>query len=279
MAADKSAAALVKKLYERPKREPAGLVADYNNAPELNSVHQMDLLQLPSDRGRGYALVVYDVATRRTAARPLASKSAGAVLRALRDVYENDLHLRPPQRAEVDGGAEFRGAVAEYLREKGAVIRVGLPGRHRQQAGVEALNGVIGRAIFKAQAAREIETGRTSKAWVADLPGIIAAENRHLERKPPPPPSGALPPPADAQDRVILDVGTMVRRVLDRPEDVLGRVLPPGRGKTGRRLADPTYERTPRPIVGLVLRPGMSPRYVLRGLPTVSFARYELQRA
>ena len=64
----------------------------------------------------------------------------------------------------------------------------------------------------------------------------------------------------------------MVRRRLDRPQDILGNVL-----SGVKRAGDPTYETKIRKVEQQLIRPGMNVRYVLEGLPHVSYARYELQ--
>lgn len=266
----------VKEVFKKELPKPETLVARYNNADGLNAVHQADLLFLSTDpRYKAkYALVVTDIATRRVAARPLATKTSMTVYKALHNIYTTDEKLRPPHRLEVDPGSEFKGAVKAYL-EKTTFIRPGIPGRHRQQGLVESVNRILGRAISIAQAERELTKGRTDKSWVKELPAFVEEINKRLERKSPPMPQ-SLPPPANDQDRTILDIGTEVRRILNEPQDVLGNKLSPSHSKTGLRAGDPTYETKKRRIVDLLLQPGMNPRYILEGLPNVSYARYEL---
>ncbi len=259
-------------VFEPAKRQPKGFVAALNNAGAANTTHQMDLLALPRDPdGSRYALVVADVATRRAAARPLRAKTADAVTKALRDIYTRDDVLKPPARAECDAGGEFHGSTAAFLEKAGAMIRYGEPGRHRQQALVERMNGIIGRAIMIRQSGQELLTGKPSTEWVDDLPRIVAELNRRIQRDPPPLPHD-VPPPANAEDRDILLEGTLVRRKNDRPTGVLGNHLP-----GSQRAGDPTYETRGRRIVSQLIRPGSSVRYILAGLPNVTYGRWELQ--
>ena len=264
-------------LFERQKRRPKRFVARYDSATEPNAIHQMDLLELPRDpSGAHYCLVVVDLATRHVALRALKAKAARNVSAALQDIYDTDPDMSQPQRMEVDAGTEFKGAVAEYLRESGTMIRVGEPGRHQQQGLAEHINGLIGRAIMIRQAGQELLTNKGSKEWVSDLPEIEKALNERLERDPPEQEAEYIPP-ANQEDGDILPEGTLVRRKLDRPQDVLGNVLSPGGGATHRRAGDPTYETKPRKIETIIFKPGMSVRYLLEGLPNVSYGRYELQ--
>jgi len=263
-------------LFEHAPREPTASVAKMNNVDGLNATHQADLLSLPQDAdGSRYSLVVVDVSTRRVGVAPLRTKSAAAVLAALQSIYDLDPVLNVPRRLECDRGKEFHGPFAAWLKAQGTSIRYGEPGRHRQQEMVESVNRILGRAIFIVQSARELESGRPDRNWVADLPPLVDAINKRLERPAPALPSKMVDPaPGEAR---LLDEGQLVQRVLDRPQGVLGNKLPPGGGKTGRRAQDPTFERRKRAIKLLILRPGMSPRYILDGLPDVSYARHELK--
>lgn len=268
----------VKEVFSQEKKKPKGLVAKFTDAESLNVVQQADILFLPKYPGtlKKYVLVLADLATRRVAARPLSSKSANSVMKALKDIYENDPKLRPPSRLETDKGSEFRGVARDWLESKGVYIRYGIQGRHRQQGLAKSINRILGRAISILQSERELQKGKTDRSWVSDLPDIVKEINKRLERDPVPSPT-SLPRPANKEDTVILDIGTRVRRVLDRPQDILGNKLPEAGTKSGRRAGDQTYETRTRKIESVKLIPGQSPRYILEGLPEVSYARYELQ--
>src|SRR5205085_5361339 len=100
-----------------------------------NVVHQADLLFLPADGKSKYALVVVDVASRRVDAEPLTSKAAGEVKKGFQRIYKRHAKgeplSKPPEKLEVDPGAEFKGEVDKYFSEQKTVIRRGDPGRHR----------------------------------------------------------------------------------------------------------------------------------------------------
>ena len=242
---------------------------DHYHAAALNSVQQMDLLALPEDTGHKFALVVIDLATRLTDAEPLTSKSATAVLAALKTIYSRS-ELRPPHRMEVDAGKEFQGGVATYLKTHGTMIRVGRPGRHQQQGAAENINRILGRAISIRQHAQELLTGEPSKEWVSDLPAFVAAINKRLHRTPPPLVSIDKPPIIPRGG--LLREGTRVRVRLDRAETIRGERL---HGEI--RAGDVKWDPTIRTIEQLIIHPGEPVKYIVSGIRSTAFQTQELQ--
>ena len=268
-----AASTVLDSLLQRPAvRRPAASQSHYHVAAK-NALHQLDLLELPADHGRRYALVLVDVATRTVAARALTNKRAETVAAAIRDIYEhNDLGLTWPTVASVDAGSEFRGATAAQFAEHGAEVKVGVPGRHAQQSYVENANKELGQAAFARQHLRELASGHTNREWVATLPEDVAALNRRWVREPTPLPGLNALPPQRGKDKVVLDIGTPVRVRLDRPVDVNGRLLP---GQ--HRAADIWWTPEVHTVTGVVNLPGNSLRYEVSGIPNASYSPYELQ--
>ena len=252
---------------------------DQARAP--NDVHQADLLFLPLDRGSRYALVVVDAFTRKTAAVAISRKSAGAVLQGFERIYAEADGFAPPKRLEVDGGPEFYGVVRRYFDEHNTHIRYGRTGRHRQQALAENANGRLGAAIMMKEAAEELNTGRVSRRWKADLPGLVAHMNADARQAAPPPPPAApfVMPPGNNP----LEEGTEVRVADDEPHDVLGRRAVRGPGGpahgpgSGFRRGDPRWSARVHRIVQVIYHPGANVRYIVDGIPGAAFARGELQ--
>ena len=106
---------------------------------------------------------------RRVAARALSFKSAKDTLKALKNIYKVDPKLSPPNRFECDNGGEFKDVTRTWLESQGTLIRYGEPGRHQQQGLAERVNGILGEKIMKAQAARELQTGKVNRQWVMEL--------------------------------------------------------------------------------------------------------------
>ena len=273
---------IVDQLLKRPAAKPKRAVASYA-ATALNGVHQADLLFLPRDpqTGARYVLSVIDLATRAVAARPLQTKGGEEVLRALQHIYAHDARLKVPQRMEIDAGTEFN-ASAKWLRaQKPPVsVRVGRPGRHTQQRAVENLNRALGTAVARRQTAEELLTDKPALHWASDLQTFVQAINDKWVRT-----------VADLRDRAaktaeaslpddgqrMLEVGTRVRVVLDRPTDVLGRVLPTGSGKSGFRAGDIRFDPSTRTITDLYIKPGQSIRYGVSGIRNASYGLWQLQ--
>ena len=273
---------IVDQLLKRPAAKPKKAVASYT-ATDLNGVHQADLLFLPRDpqTGARYVLSVIDLATRAVAARPLQTKGGEEVLRALKHIYAHDPRLKVPMRFEVDAGTEFNAA-NKWLRSQTppVTVRVGRPGRHTQQRAVENLNKALSVAISRRQTAEELLTDKPALHWVSDLQDYVQAVNDKWVRT-----------PADLRDRAarqmgadvaadgqrMYEVGERVRVALDRPTDVLGRVLPTGSGKSGFRAGDIRWDPTIRTITDIYFKGGQSLRYGVSGIRNASYGPWQLQ--
>jgi hypothetical protein len=69
-------------LIKVPKNEYS-----HTTNPTPNADQQGDLLFLPDDNGYKYALVVVDIATRKTGAEPMKTKTPKATLNAILKIY------------------------------------------------------------------------------------------------------------------------------------------------------------------------------------------------
>ena len=231
-----------------------------------NDVHAADLLELPTDRGGfKYALNVVDVASRYKASKPLKQKTAPATKNAIVKIY-NETPLDPPRRMLVDGGTEFKGAFAKYLKSNGTTVRVAQRGYHRGQAPVESFNRGLAVRLFKAQTADELATGRTSRAWVANLQPMVAAFNKLKNKR-----TGKTPEEAIAMDRVPLrrpkvkpergppiKLGDRVRVALeDDPQEA---------PKDRRRATDPNWSPQVREVVGITKKEDYPTLYEVDGI-------------
>ena len=170
---------------------------EYVAAPD--AVHQADVLFLPNDNGFRYLLVVVDVATRMTDAYPMKKKDQESVIAGFTKIYSRPLPpkkgkknpqkeriLSKPIAMQTDDGAEFTGGEArKYFKESGIGLRVGKPGRSRQQAMVETRNGMINRFITARQNEEEGVTGEYATSWVGDISLIVHLLNEDLGRSPP----------------------------------------------------------------------------------------------
>lgn len=237
------------------------------NAPEFpdftdNYYHQADILYLPDDDGYKYALVVSDVGSRLTDARPLKSKNPTEVLTALKKIYSGNI-LKPVTHVfGVDSGTEFQGVVKKYLEDELKVnIKVGKPDRHTQQAIVERKNRDIGKKLFMRMTAEELQTGNVSKAWVDDLPKVIEEINNNTKnkrvRKINKSEKLEYQCSGDACD--VIEQGTKVRAMLDAPVNVHDNKKLHGRF----RETDIRFAIKPRTVMKSLVAPGNPPMYLL----------------
>lgn len=204
-------------LYIKPTKDKGLNAPTYPDFKD-NVFHQMDILFLPDDDGYKYALVIVDVGSRLVDARPLKTKSASDVLKALKQIYSGK-YLKPPSKViGVDSGSEFRGPVKNYFDDIGVFMKIGKPDRHRQQAIVERKNKDIGKKLFYKMTAEELQTGEVSTAWVENLPSVIKEINKKRKKKLKKRILTIDHCSGDACELIVQ--GTKVRAVLDAPRNV-----------------------------------------------------------
>ncbi len=264
-------------LYKRPKKDKGINIPHYNNVYSKDVDHQADLLFLPNDDGYKYALVVTDVATRISDAVPLKSKNAKEVRNGFKKIYEKGL-LKLPDTIRTDSGSEFRGEVKEFFDKHNVYLKYGKPGRSRQLAVVEKTNQMLGNLLLKRMQAQELLTGQVSREWVEDLPRAIKYINRKRKRKPPKVSYDLFECEGDSCN--LLDIGTKVRPILDKPIDYV----------TGKRVhgkfrgADIKWDPEVRIIKNILLLPDQPPLYQLNDKndidkidQTVAYTKNQLQ--
>ena len=258
------------KLYKRPKKESTQPHYDTHIAED--NTHQADLLYMPVDDGYRYALVIVDIGTGRVEAEPLKSRTADVVRDAFKTIYTDKKRgLRFPKLLQVDDGGEFKGECEAWLESKGVLLRHGKAGRSRQQAVVEKLNGDIARSLFMRMTAEELLNNEKSVEWIQDLPVVIKALNEEREHE------------ADVNhkygdpivskgDEDLLEAGTKVRIMLDKPRELLGVKLS---GKF--RMGDIRWNPKIYSVETFLFVPEQPVMYRLNELKYVQFTREQLQ--
>lgn len=219
---------------------------------------QADLLYLPNDHGYKYALIVVDLGNRKIDAVPLKSKMTDEIVQAFEAIYKRKI-LRQPVQLEVDPGKEFSGNFQKWADKKGIKIWRKKPGRRRQQAMVETVNGIIATALHKRIVAEELITGRRAVAWVQLLPGLVTAINDSRKDI-----KVAVPDEerCSGDSCILLSEGTRVRRMLDEPIDIVTKE----RVNDKFRRTDVRWDPTIRTIVQVIIKPGQPPMYLLNSL-------------
>ena len=261
----------------------------HNYVPEPGMVQQADLIYLPWDNWNGklykYALVVVDVANGMTDAVPLEDRDAELVLAGFKTIYGRPVRSKkdsnvPKRRLkypkvimQVDGGTEFKGVTAKYFEDNGTIVKVGLPGRSRSQSWAENRNYQIGKMVAKYQTAIELNTNKVSRQWVNILNLMVDSINSTKGVLYRPKEKGFNAPVCRGTSCKLIDVGTKVRRKLDKPVDITtGKRL-----VGGFRATDVRWEREPRTVTNVVLKPENPPIYILSGLSKVGYTKAQLQ--
>lgn len=261
--------------------------------PKINSFgenlrHQADLLELPNDQNKNFALVVVDAGSRKTDAIPLPNKQADTVRVGFEKIYgtfkgksdrgvpgKNHSVLDVPARIDVDDGSEFKGNVERYFREENIFLnRSKWPGRHRHVALVENRNKKISEMLFTGQYVDEDATGEESGRWVKDLPDVIKELNQKLARDPY---TRRIPKKSIITDanKDLIPIGTKVRSSLNRPENLQGVPYP---GIQRFRATDIRFRPAPRTVIDIVTAPGYPPMYLLDNpIDHVKYTKQQLQ--
>lgn len=265
-------------LFKKPKRETGPSAPSYDYVYDEDIYHQADLLFLPKDKGYRYALVVTDVATRKSDAEPLKTKMASEVAEAFKKIYKRGI-LKVPARIRMDDGKEFKGKVKKLFDSMNVFVLYAKPGRHRQLAVVEATNKYLAKALLRRMIAQELLTGQPSREWVKILPKIIKLLNSIRVREPPKPP-GPTDFACEKESCDIIPIGTRVRALLDNPIDIVT-----GKRLHGRfRVSDIRWDPEIRWVKDFLIRPGSPPLYFLNDVKdynktdySVGYTRGQLQ--
>ena len=236
-----------------------------------NSVHQADLLELPNDDGYKYLLVVIDLATRAMDAEPLKSKSSSHVVKAIKTIYKRKHLNYPKDFMQTDQGTEFKSSFKDHFDDKKIFIKYTKSGRHRQNAYVEWMNGIIGEVLNARMAGEELLLNETSRQWVDDIKPLITAINKAYTR--PEDNSISKPPRCKGKSCKLLKRGLKVRIILDEPKEMT----------TGKRLhgkfrkSDMRWENKDRKIEQVLIRPDQPPTYLVTGIKNTAYTRNQLQ--
>ena len=265
-------------LFKKPEKD-TGVNMAHITIESSGIVHQCDLLFLPNDGGYKYALVVVDVKSRLTDARPVKTKEPKDVLEAMKDIYKGKYLKQPSWKIECDNGTEFQGIFKKYFEDQGLTVKTGKAGRHRQQGMAESRNGQIGKAIMLYENAQEQIYGETSREWVSFLPKLIKILNDGYQKKTEKEDAKKgkkIPLEIQCKGSAcdIIPIGTKVRAILDNPEAfITGK-----REHGGFRAGDTRWSADVRTVENVLLQPPNPPMYVLNGdRGKVAYTKNQLQ--
>ena len=260
-------------LYKRPQKED--ITPTFRILKE-NYFHQGDILYLPDDNGYKYLLVIVDIYNKKLDCIPIKSlkQEDNDVYNGIKKIYSNGI-LKYPKFLSFDLGNEFKGEnLKDFLISHRINVRYSKPGRHRQQAIVEAMNSKIGSYIHKFQANEELLTGHIVKTWVNELPELIKYLNDNI-------PNPISEPQSDEiltnyklkKVQNIIPLNSKVRVLLDKPENTYNE----GRLSGKFRKSDIRWSRDLKTITNIFLTPTYPIMYQLDNDNTVAYTQNQLQ--
>ena len=245
-----------------------------NNIPLKEDYNFMaDLLELPETKKKfKYLLTVVDLASDEFDIEPLTTKQPVEVLKAFKTMLKRK-HLNLPYASiRTDNGNEFKGSFNKYLTDEGVLHKTNLPNRHKQMANVEALNKQLARLFNGYMNGKEKALGKTYREWT-DIIDIVRTDLNQYRKKtydnPLPKSKFNLGEVGESKFKL----GDVVHYRVDWAENALGNKQP----TPNFRVGDYRYSAVPKKIINVsVFNDEPFYRYILDGMPNVSFSKYEL---
>lgn len=273
-------------------KDNVALAEDYNM--------MCDILHLPTTK-EGYSklFVILDIATDECDFEPIKDIEAETVLKAMKKCFSRKYVKKPEFTLVSDSGNEFKGVFAKYLYDESIYHKVAIGGRHQGVANVENLNKQLGRLLNGYMNKNEVETGKVFREWTDIIPLLRRELNKIRKKKMPENLNSFVYPTANdtkvvtevtkdkkGNEKVVkynvevkakFKVGDEVHRINEKPKNALGKIQPTFNFREG----DFRFETKVREIKQVVLFDGEGPlyRYILEGLPQVSYAENELRKA
>jgi len=247
-----------------------------NNIPKLEDYNfSADILELPQTKNNyRYLLVVVDLATDEFDIEPLKTKESSETLNGFKTMFKRKHIKKPYASLRTDNGKEFQGVFHKWLLENEILHKTALKNKHSQMANVESLNKQLARLFNGYMNYKEIQTGKIYKEW-DDVIDIIRTDlNKHRKKKVKSVFSfDDYPVFIEPVHQPKYKVGSVVHNKLYWPENALGNPQPTGNFRVG----DYRYSNVPKKIVKLLYFNDFPfYRYILEGMPGVSFSEYEL---
>lgn len=245
--------------------------------PEANFNMMADLLILPeTTAGYKYLLVVLDLATNLFDIEPMKTKEATECLEAYKNIIKRNILKLPKISIRTDNGNEFKGSFDEYLKTNKIFHKWAYPYNHKQQAPVEGLNNILSRLLNDYMNNKTMELKKKYLNWTDVLPLIRRELNKYRERD--------LEKLKLYQEKYYFSdlkagvpdfkIGDVVHYRLFQPHDIEGLPI----NDKGFRQGDRRISIDTRKIIKILYYPD-DPyyRYLLSGIPNVSFSKYDLK--
>jgi hypothetical protein len=260
--------------FTKPVKKENKYTSVYDNVPHVEHYnYMMDLLMLPETKeGFKYLLVCVDLGDSEFDIEPIKNKEPKTILEAFKKMFKRPYIKKPYASVQTDMGNEFKGAFHKYLYDESVLHKQAVPNRHSQMSTVENLNKNIGRFLNGYMNTKEQQTGKTYKEWTDVLDIVRDMYNKHRKKK-----TEDIHNQKYSVDTLDVEpkyeVGDIVYYVSNTPLDSLGKKQPTNAFRTGDRR----WNINTRKIDKIVYPMGAVPhRYILEGLPYVSFTENEL---
>lgn len=271
---------LIKKLqidetYTRPLPKPKLPKVKDSTYPKGGYNYMADLLMLPETKeGYKYILAVVDLWNNRFDIEPMKNKEAKTTLKALQTIFHRGKYIKEPKSSiRTDNGTEFKDAFDKWLYNNDILHSVSLPYRHKQTSNVESLNRQLGRLFNGYMNSMELKTKKPYKEWTDILDQVRAGLNEVRPYRKDEDTFTYNVKPIDISTPPKYNIGDLVYRRVERPQDILGQE----QSTTNFRVGDRRFENVPRRIVNVVCYTSPNPyRYILEGFPQVSYGEEEL---
>jgi hypothetical protein len=276
--------------HTRPTRKAKVFTKITDVVPPLPDYNFMaDLLELPNTEatdddedpkdGYKFLLVVVDLATHEFDIEPLRKKEAPEILSAFKKMMKRKILNLPYSSIATDGGNEFMGDFAKFMKDNKIFHKRTVSGRHTQQSMVENLNRMLGRLFNGYMNKVEEETGKTYRKWDDKIDYIREALNefRKIDNLPSKKELvDVIPSQSFVDIKPKYKVGDMVFFQLDRPQNALGYT----QSTDNFREGDYRWDRFPKQITAVLYYNGKVPvRYLLEGQENVSYTEQQLKPA
>ena len=261
------------KLYTRVK-SIVPLVKNWNYA--------IDVIELPETKDKfDRLLTICDLANNAFDIEPMKkNKSPDETMKALNKIFKRKYIQKPKYSITSDSGVEFKGAFDKFCKDNAILHRVGLTGRHTQNAVVERLHREIGRIINGYLNSKERTTGHIYKEWFQIIPQLREELNNfridktissnkkewfNMERT-------EKEFSVETFIKPKFEINDLVHRQLDYGKDIHGNKL-----YGNFRMGDYRYEKEARKLINILIYPEpVEYRYVLNGIKNASFTTEQL---
>ncbi len=250
----------INNLYKIPKKDKGFNMPRYQQY-DKDDIHEADLLTMPIFNKFKYILMVVDIGSRLCDAEPIRGKDTQTVLNALKKIYDRDV-LKIPNNFSTDGGSEFKGLVAEYLKDNNVNLMLPSVGRSNSNAVVERYNQMVATSLFKYMTAIELKTNKKFNNWIDKLPIVISSINKKKKQQMKDGEIGHKyidAPLCNGNSCEVLPIGTKVRHALLHPIDNIDNKRLHG----GFRSTDIRFDPKERIIKHIIMRPNQTIMYLL----------------